>query len=159
MQQVVTCPTCGTQSTGDLFCIVCGTRLPVAVTQVLEPEPAPVAAKQEVLESVPAAAEPEAVKAAPARRFGVLRAVATIYRIIGWVVMVGGTLFSIGLAVIAVQGAGGFSEFMPWVAGLGTAGIAATGIIVSILLGLFLIAFADLCYVLIEIEGNTRSKE
>ncbi|OGN91458.1 MAG: hypothetical protein A2Z70_04695 [Chloroflexi bacterium RBG_13_48_17] len=146
MQQVVTCPACGAQSIGDLFCTVCGTKLPVAV-------------KQEVLEPAPVVAEPTAVKVVPARKFGVLRAIATIYRIIGWVVMVGGTLFSIGLAVIAVQGAGGFSEVVPWVAGLGTAGIAATGIIVSILLGLFLIAFADLCYVLIEIESNTRSKE
>jgi hypothetical protein len=30
---------------------------------------------------------------------------------------------------------------------------------VSILFGLFLVAFADLCYVLMDIERNTRSKE
>jgi hypothetical protein len=147
MQRLVTCPGCGAQSVGNQFCTVCGTRLPIA-------------AEQEVSESEPAlaAAEATAREAVPARKYGALRAVATIYRIIGWVVMVGGTLFSIGLAVIAVQGAGEFSQFIPWIAGLGTAGIAVTGIIVSILLGLFLIAFADLCYVLIEIEGNTRSK-
>jgi hypothetical protein len=148
MQKVVMCPGCGAQNAGNQFCTVCGTRLPVAAEQeVSEPEP------------MPAAAEPTAGKAVPARKFGVLRAVATVYRIIGWVVMVGGTLFSIGLAVIAAQGAGEFSEVIPWVVGLGTAGIAAAGIIVSILLGLFLIAFADLCYVLIDIESNTRSKE
>jgi len=148
MQQVVTCPGCGAQSVGDQFCTVCGTRLPIVTKQeVLEPEPAP------------AAAEPTARKAVPARKYGALRAVATVYRIIGWVVMVGGTLFSIALAVIAVQGAGEFSEFIPWGVGMGTAGIAAAGVVVSILVGLFLVAFADLCYVLIAIESNTRSKE
>ncbi|MGA7678391.1 MAG: hypothetical protein WCA51_08505 [Dehalococcoidia bacterium] len=148
MQQVVTCPGCGAQSVGDQFCTVCGTRLPIAAKQeVLEPEPAP------------AAAAPTAREAVPARKYGALRAVATVYRIIGWVVMVGGTLFSIALAVIAVQGAGEFSKFIPWGVGMGTAGIAAAGVVVSILFGLFLVAFADLCYVLIAIESNTRSKE
>jgi len=148
MQQVVTCPGCGAQSVGDQFCTVCGTRLPIASQQeVLEPEPAPAAAK------------PTAREAVTARKYGALRAAATVYRIIGWVVMVGGTLFSIALAVIAVQGAGEFSEFIPWGVGVGTAGIAAAGVVVSILFGLFLIAFADLCYVLIDIESNTRSKE
>ncbi len=149
MRQVVTCPGCGAQNVGNQFCTVCGTRLPVAAKQeeVLETEPAPAVAETTVREVL------------PARKYGALRAVATVYRIIGWVVMVGGTLFSIGLAVIAAGAAGQFSELIPWAAGLGTAGIAIAGVILSILLGLFLIAFADLCYVLIDIESNTRSKE
>jgi len=38
-------------------------------------------------------------------------------------------------------------------------GIAIVGVIVSVLYGLFLLAFADLCYVLMDIERNTRAKE
>jgi hypothetical protein len=93
----------------------------------------------------------------PSGKYGALRAVATVYRIIGWVVMVGGSLFSIALAVLALGSTGALTDFMP--AGLGTVGIAVAGLIGSILSGLFLVAFADVCYVLIDIEKNTRSKE
>jgi hypothetical protein len=120
----------------------------------------PSAVKKQVWESQPApSAKPVAREVVPPRQYGVLRAVATIYKIIGWVVMVGGSIFSIALAVIGVQGAGAFSQFIPWDAGLGMVGIAIVGVIVSILYGLFLVAFADLCYVLMDIERNTRSKE
>jgi hypothetical protein len=98
-------------------------------------------------------------EAAPSRKYGALRAVATIYKIIGWVVMVGGALFSIALAVIGTQGAGEFSELIPWGAGLEIVGIAVVGVVVSILGGLFLVAFADLCYVLMDVERNTGAKE
>ena len=147
MQQMVKCPNCGMESAGLQFCTACGTRLPAASKQqVWEPQPAP-------------SAKPAAREAAPARKYGTLRAAATICRIIGWVVMVGGSLFSIALAVIGVQGAGEFSEFIPGGAGLGVVGIAIVGVIVSILYGLFLVAFADLCYVLMDIERNTGAKE
>ena len=148
MQQVVTCSGCGAQSEGNQFCTVCGTRLSIASQQqVLEPQPAPTAAA------------PKAREAVPAGKYGALRAVATVYRIIGWVVMVGGTLFSIALAVIAAQGMEELVDFIPLGTGIGMVGIAVVGVVVSILFGLFLIAFADLCCVLIDVEGNTRSKE
>ncbi|MBL7062039.1 MAG: hypothetical protein ISS54_04820 [Dehalococcoidia bacterium] len=147
MQQMVKCPSCGTECAGLQFCTACGTRLPAASKQqVWEPQPAP-------------SASPMAREAAPSRKYGALRAVATIYKIIGWVVMVGGTLFSIALAVIGAQGAGEFSEFIPWGTGLGIVGIAVVGVVVSILGGLFLVAFADLCYVLMDVERNTGAKE
>jgi hypothetical protein len=94
----------------------------------------------------------------PSGKYGTLRAVATVYRIIGWVVMIGGSLFSIALAVLALGGTGALTDFIPLSAGLGTVGIAVVGLIASILSGLFLVAFADVCYVLIDIEKNTRSK-
>src|SRR4030042_296658 len=146
MQQMVKCPSCGKESTGPQFCTTCGGRLPVASQQeVWEPQPEPVA-------------KPTPRKAAPTTKYGALRAVATVYRIIGWVLMVGGTIFSIALAVIAAQGAGAFSEFIPWSTGPGMVGVAVVGVVVSILIGLFLLAFSDLCYVLIDIETNTRSE-
>jgi hypothetical protein len=147
MQQMVKCPGCGRDSAGPQFCTTCGTRLPIAQQQqVVELQPAPVA-------------KPTPKVAVPTAKYGALKAVATVYRIIGWVLMVGGTLFSIALAVIAAQGAGAFSEFIPWSTGPGMVGIAIVGVVVSILFGLFLLAFADLCYVLIDIEINTRSED
>ncbi|MFC2049878.1 hypothetical protein ACFLTN_01705 [Chloroflexota bacterium] len=147
MQQMVKCPNCDAECDGLQFCTACGTRLPAA-------------SKQQVWESQPApSVSPTAREVVPSRKYGALRAVATIYKIIGWVVMVGGTLFSIALAVIGAQGVGEFSEFIPLGAGLGIVGIAVVGVIVSILGGLFLVAFADLCYVLMDVERNTGAKE
>jgi hypothetical protein len=145
-QQVVRCPHCGADSAGPQFCTTCGERLPVAIPQpVREPQPA-------------APAKPAVKETVPSGKYGTLRAVATVYRIIGWVVMIGGSLFSIALAVLALGGTGALADFIPLSAGLGTVGIAVVGLIASILSGLFLVAFADVCYVLIDIEKNTRSK-
>ncbi len=104
--------------------------------------------------SAPAVAK----QAIPVRKYAALKGVATIYRIIGWVVMVGGSLFSIALAVIAAQGTEELKQFIPWAQGVGMVGIAIVGVIASVLYGLFLIAFAELCYVLMDIEENTRAK-
>jgi hypothetical protein len=142
-QQVVRCPHCGADSAGPQFCTTCGEILPVVVQQpVTEPQPA-------------APAKPAVKKTVPSGKYGALRAVATVYRIIGWVVMVGGSLFSIALAVLALGSTGALTDFPPLSAGLGTV-IAVAGLIGSILSGLFLIAFADICYALIDIEKNTR---
>ena len=146
-QQVVRCPHCGADSAGPQFCTTCGERLPVAIQQpVWEPQPA-------------APAKPAVRESRPSGKYGALRAVATVYRIIGWVVMIGGSLFSIALAVLALGGTGALTDFIPLSAGLGTVGIAVVGLIASILSGLFLVAFADVCYVLIDIEKNTRQEE
>jgi hypothetical protein len=145
-QQLVRCPHCGNDSAGPQFCTTCGERLPAAI-----PQPVP--------ETQPGAPVKPAVKeTATSGRYGALRAVATVYRIIGWVLMIGGSLFSIALAVLALSGTGALADFIPLSAGMGTVGIAIAGLIVSILSGLFLVAFADVCYVLIDIEKNTRSK-
>lgn len=146
-QQIARCPHCGADSAGPQFCTTCGERLPGAIPQ-------------SVRETQPAASTTATVKGAvPSGRYGALRAAATVYRIIGWVVMIGGSLFSIALAVMALGATGALTELMPLSAGLGTLGIALVGLIASVLSGLFLIAFADLCNVLVDIERNTRSKE
>jgi uncharacterized integral membrane protein len=119
----------------------------------------PGAIPQPVQEPQPAASARPAVKeTAPTGKYGALKAAATIYRIIGWVVMIGGSLFSIALAVLALGASRTLTEILPLSAGLGTLGIAIVGLITSVLVGLFLIAFADLCHVLVDIETNTRSK-
>jgi hypothetical protein len=145
-QQGVRCPHCGAESAGPQFCTTCGERLPGVITQpVGEPQPA-------------ASPKPAVKETASSGKYRALKAAATVYRIIGWVVMIGGSLFSIALAVMALGASGTLTELLPLSAGLGTLGIALVGLIISILFGLFLIAFADLCYVLIDLEANTRSK-
>jgi hypothetical protein len=145
-QQVVRCPHCGADSAGPQFCTTCGERLPAAIPQpVQEPQPA-------------APTKPAVKETVPTGKYGALKAAATVYRIIGWVVMIGGSLFSIALAVLALGASGTLTELVPLSAGLGTLGIAIVGLITSVLVGLFLIAFADLCHVLIDIEKNTGSK-
>jgi hypothetical protein len=114
---------------------------------------------QPVPETQPVTSAKTAVKETAATgKYGALKAVATVYRIIGWVVMIGGSLFSIALAVLALSGTGALADFLPLSAGMGTVAIAIAGLIASILSGLFLVAFADVCYVLVDIEKNTRSK-
>jgi hypothetical protein len=119
----------------------------------------PVATPQPAQDTQPIAPPvPEVRKITPSLKFGALRAVATVYRIIGWVVMIGGSLFSIALAIMSVGASGALTDFLPLGAGLGTVAIAIVALIASILSGLFLVAFADVCYVLIDIEKNTRPK-
>jgi hypothetical protein len=144
MQQVVRCPHCGNESAGPQFCTTCGERLPVAT-------PPPAQDTQPVAPPVPG------VRTTTSLKFGALRAVATVYRIIGWVIMIGGSLFSIALAIMSFGATGALTDFLP-VTGLGTVAIAVVALIASILSGLFLVAFADVCYVLIDIEQNTRPK-
>ena len=143
MQQTVQCPTCGADSAGPQFCTKCGTRLtPVS--------------QQPVSETQPAAPPRQAMKeTTTSSKYGSLRAVATVYRIIGWVVMIGGSLFAIALAVMAFGATGTLTDFLPS-SGPVTVGIAIIGLIASILSGLFLVAFADICYLLIDIEKNSR---
>lgn len=153
MQQMVKCPGCGRDSAGPQFCTACGTRLPIPQQQpVVEPRPATVLEPRTEPVAKPIQRVP-----VPSAKYGALKAVATVYRIIGWVLMVGGTIFSIALAVIALQGTGAFTEFIPWSTGPGVVGIALVGVVISILFGLFMIAFADLCHVLMDMESNTRS--
>src|SRR4030042_1157149 len=122
-QQVVRCPHCGADSAGPQFCTTCGERLPTAIPQpVREPQ-------------TEASVKPAVKETVPAGKYGALKAAATVYRIIGWVVMIGGSLFSIALAVLALGASGTLTELVPLSAGLGTLGIALVGLITSILVG------------------------
>ncbi len=145
MQQTVKCPACGAEGAGPQFCTKCGYRLPTVSQQ-------PVSDTQPVVPTRPAVKE-----ITPSSKYGALRAVATVYRIIGWVVMIGGSLFAIGLGVLAFGATGTLTDFLPVSSGPVTVAIAIISLIASILAGLFLVAFADICYLLIDIEKNSRS--
>lgn len=142
-----TCPQCGALTFGMQFCINCGIRL----TTVTTPQ-APT--------TQPVGAAPQKAKANVPRKYGALRAVATIYRIIGWVILIGGSLLSIAAGALMTVGLTFTEEYLPQigVAEAGAAAIAIGGIILSVLFGLLALAFADLCSVLMDIEANTRQQ-
>jgi hypothetical protein len=149
MLQLVRCPHCGTEGAGPQFCTTCGLKLPLAI-------------EQEVVELEPASGARPAVARTLPRKYGALRAVAVIYIIIGWVICVGGSLLSIAAAYMAAQGVTFLNNLVPEVAGaawLGAVVIGIVGVVVSVLGGLFFVAFAELCNVVIDIEQNTRSKD
>ena len=84
-------------------------------------------------------------------------------------VLVGGILGSIAIAVIIAQGAmPELSNFLDrgmgiiGISGIPGAGVAAVtfgGIVGSLLCGLGMLAFSDLCNVVIAIEESTKSQE
>jgi hypothetical protein len=148
MRQVIKCPNCGTQNADVKFCTTCGTGLSDA-------------AQQQVREAQPTLSAKLTGREAPSRRYRTLRAVAIIYGIIGWVICLGGSLLSIAAAVMAAQGVTFLEGLVPEVGGtmgVGAVVVAVGGIVVSVLVGLFLLAFAELCNVAIDIEQNTRSQ-
>ena len=157
MQQMVNCPSCGAQGAGHQFCTNCGARLPsISQQQAWGVQPTPSAPTVEG-------------RAATPSQYMLMTVAATIFKIIGWVVLVGGTLGSIGVAVLAAQGAmkeltslldrGMAILGVGGIAGIGLAVLALVGVTGSILGGLGLLAFADLCNAVISINENTRSQK
>ena len=158
MQQMVGCPSCGSQNTAGLqFCTNCGIMLPGG-------------GQQQVLESWPTpGALSVAADVEPLQKYIFLEAAAIIFKIIGWVVLVGGVIGSIAVAVLMVQGA--MAELanllnrgmeIIGVSGFDGAGVAAMafwGVVGSMLCGLGFLAFAELFSAVIEIEKSTRSKD
>jgi len=98
-------------------------------------------------------------------RYRALRIVATIYRIIGWLVIVVGVLSSCGFAVFAVAAPQWFTGAMGYgyAPRAGMAG-GVIGAIIALLMGLVMTAFygitilaiAEGIQVFLDIEENTR---
>jgi len=161
MQQIITCTNCGAQNaSSQQFCTSCGTRLVKMVPPQLARE-APSPSQATVAES------PR--EALPPQRYQLLGSAATIFKIIGWVVLIGGVLGSIAVALlmslgalaqlaglmVSVMGILGLGA----VAGAGQVAIVLVGVIVSLLLGLGMLAFADLCNAVRAIEDRSRAQE
>lgn len=97
-------------------------------------------------------------------RYRALRIVATVYRVIGWIVIVVGVLASCGFAALTLtgtafigpygmgpRGGGQFAEGV--IVGLFT---LVGGLIMTALSGITLLAIAEGIYVFLDIEENTR---
>ena len=137
------CPNCGAAvSWGTKFCGGCGAQLS------REPQHQPFAAQP----------SEERAELPKPRKYTALRTVAMIYRILGWVICVGGSVLSIIAGLAAAVGITGFEDFAPW-RGAGAVVTIVVGILLSLLLGLGPLAFADLCYVQMDIEENTRQRQ
>ncbi len=120
----------------------------ISQQKVVEPEAAPSASPTEIRGT--------------SRKYGVLRAAAIIYKIIGWVICVGGSIFAVAAAVMIAQGVtflGGIVPEVGGAVGVGAAVVGIVGVVISVLGGLFLLAFADLCNVAVDLKSNTRQRE
>ena len=166
MQQVIACTNCGApNASGQQFCTRCGARLAKAA-----PPQAPwethVTPKTTATYVQPEAqVKPQTVP----QSFEMLRIAAPVFRIVGWVVMVGGVVVSIAMALLMAQGAlDPLASLLGSVAGvLGLGAVAAAvplmviaaGITGSLLLGLGMLAFADLCTAVGDVEGRSRTRQ
>jgi len=85
------------------------------------------------------------------RKYGALRTVALIFTIIAWIVLIVGIIGSIVVGAVGADALG---------IGDGGAMYAAMviicGIIMSVVYFLMLLAFAQLIYLLVDVERNTR---
>ena len=93
------------------------------------------------------------------RKYGALRTVAVIITIIAWIILIIGVLGSIAMGALIIAGT---TYADGWTGDLLAGGVVAAvitfvvGIIVSVLHFVFLLAFAQLIYLLIDVERNTR---
>jgi hypothetical protein len=90
------------------------------------------------------------------RKRSILSAAAIIFQIFGWIILVFGILASIAMAVFAGMG-GSFMPAVPSLVSLGgiaAIGVAVSGIIASLVYGLGFLAFAEICYAVMNIEKS-----
>jgi uncharacterized membrane protein len=87
------------------------------------------------------------------KRFGALRVIAGIFRILGWLVLLIGLIFG-GLSVANALTSGG--QMFGGMMGFGVMSGLLT-VLYSILAALLLIGFGEVVYLLIALEANTRA--
>lgn len=184
MQQMVTCASCGTQcAAGQRFCTTCGSKLsevvpPQQTWQPQQPEQAwppqqQVAQPQEQTwgaQPAPSVPTPPSAekRAAPRRKYVILSAAVIIFKIIGWVVLIGGILGSIAVGLLASRGGmpglvslldnGMAVVGVSGIAGVGLAVIVLVGIVGSLLWGLGMLAFAELASAVMTVDDTVKAQ-
>ncbi|MBM3175746.1 MAG: zinc ribbon domain-containing protein, partial [Chloroflexi bacterium] len=156
----VACANCGAQNNSSQnFCSQCGAPLvKKAPPQPAWEAPAP-----------PQASMTEPLPRALPQRFQFLGIATPVFRIIGWVVLIGGSLCSIGIFMLMSQGAldglSGLLNRLMEILGLGAVTSLAkiammlAGIIASLLSGLSMLAFAELCEAIKRVEARSQPRE
>jgi uncharacterized Zn finger protein (UPF0148 family) len=171
-QQPASCPQCGTPIVpGQPFCAACGSRLtadsqPAPAQQQSKGTPPPRTTVRTVsvappqmqqaaqMGQVPAAgatrikpsSPPKAPKLPVQHKYGLLRLGSMIFLILGWLVLVGGILASVGTAVFVIIGGQMAPAWGGSALSSGTAIIIAlVGLIVSFIYGIGLMAIGQLC--------------
>jgi len=98
------------------------------------------------------------------KRFRILRIIGTIYKILAWIILVVGTLSSLGILVAGLMGGAGMSQYMgrdSQLAGLmsGVVGgliAAVVSFILTLIYFVFVYGVGELIYLFLAIEENTR---
>lgn len=133
----VTCPRCNTvNNEGTAFCISCGYSLEGIVPSAPTPPPPPTYANQP--QGNFSANAPVMIE----RRYGVLRAISTLFNVLAWIFLVISVLGGVG-AAIAYGGGEGFLMVL--------GGILSGG-----LMFVMFKSYAELLHLAIDIEENTR---
>ena len=99
------------------------------------------------------------------KRFHILRIVATISKVLGWIILVVGTLASLGIFITGLVGGVGASQFMGRNSQLtGLLSGALGGLIVAVVSFLLTLVYfvltygmGEVIYLFIAMEENTRS--
>lgn len=99
------------------------------------------------------------------KKFSVLRIIGTLWKILAWITLVVGILFSLGILLVGLLGSGGaiLSTLGQDMRGVPSAmGIVSSivgflfALVMTIMYFLVLYAVGDLIYLLLAIEENTR---
>ena len=170
------CPGCGAVvSPEQRYCGVCGAQLGTDVDQAVSappPPPPPPTPPQPVQQEPPVMSQPKpveqqkpapavrevkaetgAVSRSPVVRYRMMNFAVSLFRVVGWIILIGGCLGSIAMIVFALIG-GGFQTIIP---GMDTLiGDMAIGMgigcfIFSFIYGFAFIAFAELCRLVMHI--------
>lgn len=115
------------------------------------------AASNPVVETAPPAERSTATVGRP-RKTGLLRLAGVVFQIIGWIVLVLGCLASIAAAVLAIMG-WQFESLIPGMSIVSTnmvINMAIGGLILSILYGIGILAFSEICFILVDINKAVR---
>jgi DNA-directed RNA polymerase subunit RPC12/RpoP len=168
---VSTCPGCGSQiSSGQRYCGVCGTQL-AGTTQPQAKATQPVSTAVPQVKAAETAKAPEEEKAAKVRPapqqktsvegYGMLNFATGVFRVIGWIILIGGCLGAIAIIVFALLGGG----LQPLIPGMGTltgqvaifVGIGC--LVLAFIYGVAFIAFGELCHAVARIAAQVTGKK
>jgi hypothetical protein len=99
------------------------------------------------------------------KRFTVLRIIAAIYKVLGWIILVVGTLVSLGIFISGLIGGAGMAQFMqrnaplgPLMGGvLGGLVAGAFSFLLTLIYFVFTYGVGEIIYLFIAVEENTRA--
>ena len=99
------------------------------------------------------------------KRFRVLRVIGTIYKILGWIILVVGVLTSLGILLAGLLGGAGMTQFMSRNSQLGglmggvLGGLIASVVsfVLTLVYFVFVYGMGELIYLFLAIEENTRA--
>jgi DNA-directed RNA polymerase subunit RPC12/RpoP len=176
------CPGCGTVvSPEQRYCGVCGAQLngmeqpvtppapppppppppqPAKQEQPVMPPPKPVEQEKTAPDVKEVRAEPAVVTGTPAVRYGIMNFAVVLFRVIGWIILIGGCLGSIAMIVFAIIG-GSFLTIIPGMDTLAGDMAVLFGIgsfVLSFIYGFAFIAFAELCRIVTRIAARVLGK-